>query len=732
MTEIQPTVDHCANEPIHAPGAIQPHGVLFVLEPGSFRILQISENTDRHLGIPPEQLLATPFLDLVVPSLREKTARFIEDAAHTYVNPFRIQIGTQEKPRYFDGIAHILPQIGTILELEAADAQQEKSVVGLDSYLHIIQRSLQLAAKVNTPDLVADIMAREVRSFTGFDRVMVYRLAEDFHGEVIAEDKIDSMEGYLGFHFPASDIPAQARELYLRNPVRLLMDANAQPVPVRSGQPGKPLDMSGAVLRAISPVHLEYLSNMGVVSSMSVSLVLDGKLWGLIACHHRTPRFVSYSIRATAALYAMVMVEQIRSKESALFTGKISEARRRALDILTRLPELADTFGSLESALPDLMQLFSAHGAMLLGQGQFAAVGSTPSKKIARALHEKLSPEGGTIITHQAPQQFPLLAEALPAAAGLVAIHLGEREWLIFCRNEFHHEVLWAGDPSLAKSSTEGKLHPRQSFKQWVETIRGRSEKWPENTASLTTEVRSGILEFTRKRNIVLERSNHDLQRFAGIIAHEVKNQLQSGVMALELLGQSLPDSFDEGLKQLAAHGSSSLSDLAKFTDEMLVFASEAELNSTDEEIDLASIVHEVITNLDTTGKTAGAELQVLPLPRIRAPRTQIHHVISNLVRNALLHARVGNSPIRIEVGSRRESAGNQIIFVRDNGRGVADEKKRRIFEYFYRDRPHSSKGTGIGLAFCAQVVRRMGHRIWVEDSPERGATFCFSVQSLD
>ncbi|RYD67203.1 MAG: hypothetical protein EOP83_03300 [Verrucomicrobiaceae bacterium] len=312
-----------------------------------------------------------------------------------------------------------------------------------------------------------------------------------------------------------------------------------------------------------------------------------------------------------------------------------------------------------------------------------------------------------------------------------MAIHLGEQAWLVLFRDEAIQRVKWAGDPAHAKSrDANGMLSPRSSFAAWQETVRGQSLPWPDSTTTLTTEVRSGILELVRKRNILLERSNQDLRRFAGIIAHEVKNQLQSGIMALSLL-ESRKEGMDPVVSQLAGLASTSLTNLAKFTNDMLEF-SETEMNSTIEDIDFAAMAREVVEQLQMSGRIEGAEIQILSLPRIRGPKSQMQHLLSNLLRNALTHAQTETKQLSIEIGARADEANGTVIYVRDDGRGIPPDKRDKIFEYFFSDRPNKTMGTGIGLAFCAQVIQRLGHRIWVESEPQAGSTFYFSVSPAE
>lgn len=735
LNPANPTViDECAVEPIHIPGLIQPHGLLFTLD-DDLRILQVSANTADLLGKTAESLIGTKVLDLITPGFEHQVEKLIRSAASTYVNPFRVHMETDGGVRLFDGIAHVVEGAGTVLELEfdPTDNQApENPTEGLDNYLQIVQRSLAMIAGVADVNHIADVMAREVKAFTGFDRVMVYRFAPDFHGHVIAEAKEEEMEPYLGLHYPATDIPAQARALYLKNHVRLLQDVHAAPVPVVPAlhpDTSLPLDMSRSVLRSMSPIHVQYLRNMGVGASMSMSLIVEGKLWGLIACHHRTPRFVSYAIRATVCLYAIVLSAQLKVKQRYLENHRIASARRMALSILTGLRDYSEPMGSLPSMLPRFMELFGARGAALITSTHSFRYGTTPEETTLSSLLMDLGDGSGegVLVSSRAGAELASLRDHAGTAAGIVAIHLGSTEWLVLFRGEIAKQVSWAGDPNKpGTQDADGILTPRNSFAIWLEDVRGESEPWPEETHALTAEVRAGILEILRKRNIILARSNQDLRRFAGVVAHEVKNHLQTGILALALLEEKLAQ-LDPSSVQLAALGRERLDGLSKFTNDMLRF-SETEAPTPAENIDLGEMVHGIIHELELSGAIQGASIKVLDLPEILAPRTQIRHLVSNLLRNALIHGKCSGRHLNVEIGSMENGEGT-VIYVKDDGRGIPENQRQKIFQYFYRADPSGSSGTGIGLAFCSQIAERLGHRLWVEEAaPEKGALFCFTV----
>ena len=284
----QPDVSTCDVEPIHIPGAIQPHGVLVALDVTTFEILQVSANATTFFGVTPAEVLRRPLASLLGAGAEDALAG-VRLARSTAGEPFAITVGGVR----LDARAHRYQGIA-ILEIERHDDSAASSDGALRSALARLQRS-------NSVIELCKIAVDAVRALTGFDRILLYRFDDEGHGDVIEESLAEGVDSYLGLRFPASDIPRQAREMYLLNWLRLIPDSSYVPVslvPAQRPDTGTPLDLSFATLRSVSPVHLEYLRNMGVGASMSISLVRAEMLWGLIACHHRSPRHVSLGARA--------------------------------------------------------------------------------------------------------------------------------------------------------------------------------------------------------------------------------------------------------------------------------------------------------------------------------------------------------------------------------------------------------------------------------------------------
>ena len=279
----------CDREPIHHPGLIQPFGVLFVLAEPSLIVTQVSENVGDHLPLRVEEVLGEPLATLLDPASVAAVREALGAERWRDLNPLQICA----HGRQFDGIVHC-HEGAAILELEPNPGP----AIAMP---HPFRQALIRLQRVATFAELGEVGVEQMRRVTGFERVLFYRFHEDGHGSVDAEAKEPALEPYLGLHYPASDIPAQARELYCKNWLRLIFDGRANParvVPTLRADTGGPLDLSFSVLRSVSPVHLEYMANMGVRASMSISLVVRDRLWGLISClNHTSPRRVSQETR---------------------------------------------------------------------------------------------------------------------------------------------------------------------------------------------------------------------------------------------------------------------------------------------------------------------------------------------------------------------------------------------------------------------------------------------------
>lgn len=499
-------LSNCEREQIHLAGSIQPHGALLVVSDHDQVVVQASANASGYLN------LADGVVGRSLENLPGDLAARIRPhlSAPLDAIPLAVRCQVGRPADRFDGLFHRPPSGEVVIELERAGP-----AVDLGEPL---EQAIQTIVSASSLRALCDEAASVFKRLTGYDRVMVYRFDEDGHGEIFAERREPRLEPYLGIRYPASDIPQIARRLYERNRVRVLVDVDATPVPLNprlSPLTGQDLDMSLCFLRSMSPIHIQYLKNMGVGATLVASLMVGGRLWGLIACHHYVPRFVHYEIRVVCELLAETVATRIAALES--FVQAQAELSVRRLE--QRMIEAILRDGDWRSALFDnsqsLLQPLGASGAALLFEDQTLTVGEVPGtpelRDIATWLDER--PRAPVLATASLGAEAPIFAPLVPVASGLVGVPISSSpgEYLIWFRPERVRTVTWGGNPfkPVLIGSDPSDLSPRRSFAQWHQLVEGTCEPWTE--ADLTSArligaaVADVVLQFRALRMLIVQ-----------------------------------------------------------------------------------------------------------------------------------------------------------------------------------------------------------------------------------
>lgn len=496
MTESLKQVDltNCDREPIHILGAIQPIGFLLALS-SDWMIARASANAAGFLGVPADGLLGRPLSELlpaaVIHGLRNRVAMLRGPDAVERIFGCRLLEGSEP----FDIAIHLSGgQI--VIEAEPGEADTGDAT-------GMVRSMIARLDQVESVETFLQEGARQVRALTGYDRVMVYRFAADGAGEVVAESCKRGIGSFLGLHYPATDIPVQARALYKRNLLRIIADVDAVPVPIQPqlDEEGRPLDLSLSVLRAVSPIHIEYLRNMGVGASMSISIIVDGRLWGLFACHHYQPRLIPFERRSVAELFVQMFAMRLESRERQL----IVEFERRARDISD---QLLGAVASDETLLKDpdwlsgiLTHAIQADGVGVWINGNHAFSGTTPDvdqfARIIKALNGTAA--GKVYATDRIASIVAGAEEFADAAAGMLAIPISRapRDYVVLFRAELIRSVRWGGDPHkpVEYGPNGPRLTPRESFAEWKENVIGRSRPFTASELRVAETLRATLIE---------------------------------------------------------------------------------------------------------------------------------------------------------------------------------------------------------------------------------------------
>ena len=480
-----PDLSHCDREPIHIPGAIQSYGVLLALSGPRLQIVQTTPTCWPLLRLEESDLLERELGQALGTDLEQSVREALDRHRASPTTPATFVWRVPDGGPQLAGYVHRSGGLA-VLELEPLagdDPQGSEDLAAALTAFNLVRAEPELEAK-------AQAAAALIQRLTGFDRAMVYRFATDWHGEVIAESCGLVLEPYLGLHYPASDIPVQARRLYLLNPIRVIADIDAIPAPLLPQTDptiGQPLDLSHSLLRSVSPVHVEYLRNMGVRATLSFALIRDGALWGLVACHHLTPRRLGRGLRELLGWMVqdlatqLALAQEVRARQ---YAARLKLCRDNVISAMRRGARLSNLIQGAE--LHDLLGAVGADGVALLRGTDVTTGGVAPPPVRICAIADGLSalyPDdpAGVFLTDCLSQHLPDTEDLAQSAAGLAVFPLteGPPVKLLWFRGEWLSQVTWAGNPDKAANPTaNGRLSPRKSFAAWSQTVELKSLPW--------------------------------------------------------------------------------------------------------------------------------------------------------------------------------------------------------------------------------------------------------------
>jgi light-regulated signal transduction histidine kinase (bacteriophytochrome) len=765
MSAMQVDLTNCDREPIHTCGAIQPHGILIVLDSADLRIVQVSDNSASLFGIGPSDLLGRvvdePIGSANAESIRAAAA--LSDIRE--VNPIPMSVQTLKGPTQADAFVH---RSGgkIVLELEP---QSATTPAPMQAFHRIVSGSIDAFASVRNVAQLCAAAVVEVAELTKFDRVMIYRFDEDWNGEVVAEKHVAGMEPFLGLHYPASDIPQQAREIFRRNWLRLIPNTNYVPATIvpNSTQSGEPLDLSESVLRSVSPVHIEYLQNMGVGATMTITLLRNGQLWGLIACHHRTPKLMACQLRLACEILGRSMSLHLGTLEESDDTTYRMKLKGGQMRLLEAMSKSTDTWSVLATAEPDLLSLVGSDGAAICFGDDCRLVGRTPGVSEVLTITEWLAQNTSEELftTNSLPGLEPKFEPLANTACGMIALALSrsKRSYVLWFRPEIARTVDWAGNPTkqLGTDAQSGRLTPRKSFELWTEVVRLHSRPWTSYEIDAAREWshfvgtlivdRAEQLERANRELAVanvelasLLRSNIELDSFAHIASHDLREPLRGinnySTFLIEDYGEVVGEDGREKLETLVRLSRR----MEKLIESLLALSSIGRGDFVGRPVELQSVVDDVLETYQARLAQCGGTISVVSaLPLVYVDSARLGQVFSNLCANAIKYTdrppriEIGIDPIRKPPPSVAEQSSALLVpgafttvFVRDNGIGIREKHLATIFQMFKRLHPADAYGggTGAGLPIAKKIVERHGGNMWAESTLGTGSTLYFTL----
>ncbi|MCC9655185.1 ATP-binding protein [Rhodopirellula halodulae] len=732
-------LNNCDREPIHIPAQIQAFGGLMVVRLVDREIVSVSENLDQCFS--PQRC----------PAVGETCPDELAELVSQISAPESSDEGYAVRDRSL-----AIGELGWMVTAHRSGAfallefELESNATNA-SDLSLLER---LFKHSSTSDLstVYQSTVEVIRAFTGFDRVMLYQFHEDQHGSVIAEMKREDQESFLNLHYPAGDIPVPARRLYELKWIRTVADSSGETVPMvppliaKTSEPDAdelPIDMSYSELRAISPIHLEYLRNMGVGASMSISVLDSGRLWGLIACHHDSPKVVAPKQRDACELAGVLLSTYLTSRRQQQALKHRVEVGERISAQISEIAKQDDLNQAMINAAPWMMELFNAEGLVWVHEGDVYHAGATPSEAQTRTLLSSLDQQNQDSIVYtncvaKWQRWDDSFAERLP---GMMAMRMGQRfgGMLMLFRGPHEEHLNWAGDPNKSVTDESGRLSPRKSFEQYRQTVSGQSLPWTatdrETAESLLSAMNLLVVEQAakvRRINEELRTLNADLDAFAYAASHDLKEPLRGihhHVYMMEQAQELAGATFEKGMQSLKRL-TGRMSDLL---DGLLRFSRAGRQDLQWETFSLSEVMDQAMDVAFGGLCPNDVEVQVKPDGELSGDFTCVREILTNLITNSVKYndqqfkqivagiTAVNDTPL----GRRTEFESN-VLFLRDNGIGIAPEYQSKVFEIFTRlcEPGEYSGGSGAGLTIVRRLVERHGGDVAVESDGKTGSTF--------
>lgn len=731
------SITNCEQEPIHIPGSVQPHGMLIAFDAQSKLINFCSANTETFVGLSATQLLEKDFYSLFPELLRNILAA---DLGREQLY-FGLAYSFNNKD--FEVVVH---QSGDriITEWEPKPDEQADMAMYLrqsSEYVELIERSQNLKQ-------LCQSVATHTKKITGYDRVMIYMFDKNYNGHVYAEAKEERLDSFLDLHYPHTDIPPQARQLYLQNKIRMISDVEYEPVPILTVDDGnkKNLDLSLSELRSVSPIHIQYLKNMGVGATLTISVLMDGKLWGLIACHHYTPLRLSLEKRRAALLQGFFLSSQIKVQTAAEEFKLTQTAEAHLQQVLECLPAEEDFFTKL-NRMTSLLPMVNASGAIFIKDGELFEKGVVPpadkTLKLVQWLSENV--KGSQFNTSFLSQKYAQGTEIARFASGIMYFSLGDpmKNAVLWFRQEVSRTVNWAGDPNENKTGDPvNQLKPRSSFAIWKESVRFTSNAWltPEiNAATKFIGAYSNFLlvehlqkeeAYQRVLNEKLQQANEELVNLNLLATENIKDPLSK----ISDAASELTDNDTElsvPLQTLLSKIKQSAQRMKLLMEDVMSYSVVNKRENNFESTDLNTLLQQVLLQFTEEIANTKALVHRAALPTLPVVSYQMRILFTNILSNAF-NFRSPERLLQIHIDCENvqgmninepwaDKAKNYcVVSFSDTGIGIPSEQAEKLFEMFYRADPQTG-GTGIGLAICKKIAENHGGGITAASNEDSG-----------
>ncbi len=728
--QLDDALAECANEPIAHLGNVQPHGALLVSN-SSDRIIGTSTSVASMLAGDAQDLIGLGVSEVVDPGILSNLDPLLAQdgqslAAITWENP--------ELPSLPIAVSGYRTTNHKFIVFHPGAGTDRNNRTWLEEISSLASRA---EAAQNVVSL-CQIIASTILKISKLDRVKVYRFTPEFHGEVIAEAKAEDIESYLGMFFPESDIPKQARELYLEHTFRSIVDVLATPSPICVAPELNPCDINlgAAALRSVSPVHIEYLKNMGIRSSMSVTLRKGDALWGLTACHHREPCYLDVPTRNFCELIGRVASMQIGLVEAS---DDLRLRQYHQVQAIKHTAEIADGSGEFDGMLDHVYAPINACGVAMVRKGEIVTSGDTPSLETIRAALPSTTPARRLDRLMACKKDQHSMLEGNFAGLLFMPAVAASLQAIIWFRYEETVTVNWAGDPTdkpVVMVGNRPRLEPRNSFKLWKEKRLGTAPPWLPSEVDYAAAVTWAfskvelldrielVADLAQERMLALQRANRDLERFTYALAHDLKTPARGVAVGLDLLMEQLPkEALNPDLDDVLMLMRERTDRLSYMLKSILAFAETGKVSAEAVPFDLEKVARSI---LDELGATERVTLKInSPSEELMFPPGTMDRSPQNLLENAIRHHEQNSIKIGL---SGRVVEGQFDLSITDDGPGIPQHFHSRAFDVFSKGSGSGTEpksGSGLGLGIVRRIIEGLGGSIAIRSEPDirRGTT---------
>ncbi|KQM37816.1 ATP-binding protein [Chryseobacterium sp. Leaf201] len=723
----------CHEEPIHIPGYIQSFGYLIGIDAESHSITFFSKNIEDIFTIEsPEQLFDRKLTDF--PGVFKSVT---ESDIYTSLSDFT----KRDNETYFDKIfiegkeyhlSAFRSKGNIFLEFEKVSVNPNKRITNKYDNFYIIDDEQE----------IWDQLLSTLSRIVNYDRMMVYKFMMDGSGKVVAEKTNDNLESYLGLHYPESDIPIQARELYMKKRKRIFSNVHAETVPVLSKKLGE-IDLTYVASRGMSPIHGQYIKNSGASSSFSISIIIDDHLWGLVTCQNSEPKHIDLEDRVQAGIFTALASNAYSSFKSKNELNYRLELNERALRLKAEFLKHNSLFNSLIDNKDEIKNILEADGLAIVAEEKIVTEGNAPDENTIQAIvqwaHENTDDQIYLSRSFLKDHGKELGLDEKAAGVIIYFMERSKNNVLIWFRKEFDEHINWAGNPEkkvdvVFRDGEEKKVvSPRTSFQLFTEDIKGNSRRWDSRNIVALQSVRDLILETSHKNyntikrlNDELKKVNEELDSFSYTISHDLGTPLTVMKLNAQMLLKTLTDTSEKSRNKINSI-IEEIDSMAEMMNDVLQLSRAKHSEIQLEDLEAQRTIEKISENAKITFDSPQTEVIIKDCPRVLADKTMLHQVFLNIINNAIKYSSQQENPKVVIEGTEEE---DQVIYkISDNGIGIPEENKHKMFKIFNRmDNAKKFKGNGVGLSIVHRIMKRIGGEVSYK-SDKDGTTFILTFK---